>query len=51
MYRDDKLALGAIGFFFVMTPFFFMNDISFLILSKTDSPGAGGNAPALPPIL
>jgi hypothetical protein len=34
MYQADKLALGAIGFFFVMTPFFFMNDISSLILSK-----------------
>jgi hypothetical protein len=34
MYQADKSALGAIGFFFVMTPFFFMSDISFLILSK-----------------
>jgi hypothetical protein len=34
MYQADKLALGAIGFFFVMTPFFFMNDVSSLILSK-----------------
>jgi hypothetical protein len=34
MYQADKSALGAIVFFFVMTPFFFMNDISFLILSK-----------------
>jgi hypothetical protein len=34
MYQDDKSALGAIDFFFVMTPFFFMNDISFLNLSK-----------------
>jgi hypothetical protein len=34
MYQADKSALGAIGFFFVMTPFFFMDDISFLILSK-----------------
>jgi hypothetical protein len=28
MYQADKLALGAIGFSFVMTPFF-MNEISF----------------------
>jgi hypothetical protein len=34
MYQADKSALGVISFFFVMTPFFFMNDISFLILSK-----------------
>jgi hypothetical protein len=34
MYQADKSALGAIGFFFVMTPFFFMNEFSFLILSK-----------------
>jgi hypothetical protein len=34
MHQADKSALGAIDFFFVMTPFFFMNDISFLILSK-----------------
>jgi hypothetical protein len=34
MYQADKSALGAIDFFFVMTPLFFMNEISFLILSK-----------------
>jgi hypothetical protein len=35
MYQVDKSALGAIDFFFVMTPLFFMDDISFfLILSK-----------------
>jgi hypothetical protein len=34
MYQADKSALGAIDFFFVMTTFFFMNDISSLILSK-----------------
>jgi hypothetical protein len=34
MYQADKSALGAIEFSFVMAPFFFMNDISFLILSK-----------------
>jgi hypothetical protein len=34
MYQADKSALGVIDFFFVMTPFFFMNEISFLILSK-----------------
>jgi hypothetical protein len=33
MYQADKSALGAIGFSFVMTPFF-MNEISFLILFK-----------------
>jgi hypothetical protein len=32
MYEADKSALGAIDFFFVMTPFFFMNEISFFNL-------------------
>jgi hypothetical protein len=31
MYQADKLALGAIGFSFVMTPFF-TNEIYFLNL-------------------
>jgi hypothetical protein len=31
MYQVNKLALGAIGFSFVMTPFF-MNEISFFNL-------------------
>jgi hypothetical protein len=34
MHQADKSALVAIGFFFVITIFFFMNVISFLILSK-----------------
>jgi hypothetical protein len=46
MYQVDKSTLGVIGFSFVMTPFF-MNEISFLILFKTDSPGADVNASAL----
>jgi hypothetical protein len=31
MYQTDKSALGAIGFSFLMTPFF-MNEISFFNL-------------------
>jgi hypothetical protein len=49
MYQADKSALGAIDFF-VMTPFFFMNEIFFYSCLKTDSPGADGNASALPSI-
>jgi hypothetical protein len=51
MYQADRLALGAIDPSLVMTPSFFMNEISFqsVVCQKADLLGADGNALVLSP--